>query len=127
MWLETLLLFAQDETKKNTDGLTGLLGNPIIVLPFILLAFWFFILLPKQRQERKQRDELMNNLKRNDKVMTSAGIIGIVNSVSEKGDEVVLKIEEGKMRLLKSQIIKVFTGDEKPQEADMKSSEIKKV
>jgi preprotein translocase subunit YajC len=122
MLLETLLLFAQEETKKSPDGLGGLLSNPIIVLPFILLAFWFFILLPKQRQERKQREELMNAMKKNDKVLTSSGILGIVSSISDKGDEVVLKLEEGKMKILKSQIIKIYTGDEKSQETLEKKS-----
>lgn len=42
---------------------------------------------------RKQR-ELLSNVKKNDRVITASGIIGIVSSVDREQDRVVLKVDE---------------------------------
>ena len=70
-------------------------------IPFIpvLLLFYFIILRPGQQQERKKR-EMLNQLKKGDKVLTLAGMYGTVVSVDTAGDKVVLRIdEEGKVRV----------------------------
>jgi len=42
---------------------------------------------------RKQR-ELLDNVKKNDRVITVSGIIGTVSSVDREQDRVVLKVDE---------------------------------
>ncbi len=48
-------------------------------------------------------------------MLTSAGILGVVSFISEKGDEVTLKLDEGKMKVLKSSIVKIIAGDQAPE------------
>ena len=70
--------------------------------PFIpvLLLFYLMILRPGQQQERKKRD-MINQLKKGDKVLTLAGIYGKVVSVDTEADRVVLRIDEdGKVRVV---------------------------
>src|SRR5437867_658466 len=81
-------------------------------LPIILIfvVFYFMIIMPARKRERAQREMLERNLKKNDEVLTSAGIIGIVANI--KDDEVTLKVDESsnvRMRVLKSSIVKIMT------------------
>jgi preprotein translocase subunit YajC len=59
----------------------------------IVVAAWFLLYRPERERMRKQR-ELLNNVKKNDRVITAAGIIGTVSSVDREQDRVVLKVDE---------------------------------
>ena len=104
---------AKDAAKDGGFG-RGLLDNPLILLLAMGALFVFVVLLPQQCRERKQRETLMAGLKKNDEVVTAAGIIGVVSSIKEGGDEVTLKIDDNaKIRVLKSTIIKIVSRDTK--------------
>ncbi len=62
-------------------------------MPFILIfvVFWFLLIRP-QRKQQKERERMLSNLKKNDHVLTSGGIYGIVDRI--KDNEVILKIDE---------------------------------
>jgi preprotein translocase subunit YajC len=81
--------------------------------PFVLIAvFFYFILIAPMKRQEKQRQALVANLKKNDKIINSGGIIGIVESIKEKENEVVLK---GGLRVTKASIVQVVT-EEAPKE-----------
>ena len=72
-------------------------------LPLILIFGVFYILLirPHQKTVRDHR-EMLNNLRRGDKIITSGGIIGTVTKVNENkelnveiADSVEIKIAQG--------------------------------
>ena len=113
------VLIAQAEDKvgdaaKDGGGPGGLFGNPLILLLAMGALFVFVVLLPQQRRERKQRETLMAGLKKNDEVVTAAGIIGVVSSIKEGGDEVTLKIDDNaKIRVLKSTIVRIVSKETK--------------
>ena len=51
-------------------------------LPLILIFGVFYILLIRPQQKKvKQHREMLNNLRRGDKIITSGGIIGTINKV----------------------------------------------
>ena len=110
----TLILFAQEEAKKGpSGGLGDVLGNPLILLPILFMLFYFVVILPQQRRQRKEQDGLMSGLKKNDEVVTAAGIIGVVWNVKENGDEVTLKIDDNaRIRVLKSSIVRIVKKEE---------------
>ncbi len=62
-------------------------------LPWILIAvaFYFFLLRPKNKQE-KQRVAMLSSLKKGDRIQTIGGILGTV--VESRDDEVVVKVDE---------------------------------
>ena len=63
-------------------------------LPLILIFGVFYILLIRPQQKKvKQHREMLNNLKKGDKVITSGGIIGKINKVKDNR-ELVLEISE---------------------------------
>jgi preprotein translocase subunit YajC len=101
-------------------------GNPLWTFaPLIIIFVLFYLLLirPAQKRERLQRMALLANLKKNDKVLTSGGIIGMVALVNDKEDEVILKVDESsnvRLRVLKSSIIKNYTSEEAAKEQGAK-------
>lgn len=84
--------------------------------PFILIAVVFYmIVLRPQRSEQRNRDEMLKNLKKNDRVLTIGGIIGTVANITPDGKEVTLKIDDNaRMHVVRSAIQTVLTGETKP-------------
>ena len=81
-----------------------------MVLMFIVLYFFLFRGPKKKQQQHKQ---MLEALKKNDRVRTIGGIIGTV--VDIRDDEVVIKIDESnntKMRLVRGAISKVTTDEQ---------------
>lgn len=78
---------SQPKGQAQPPGLSQLL-TPILLMGVI----FYFILMRPQNKERKQREAMLKAIKKNDRVVTVSGILGVVQSV--KDDEVVLKVDE---------------------------------
>jgi len=65
---------------------------PILFLVLIFAAMYFFMIKP-QRKRQKEQQELVQELRRGEKVVTTGGIYGQIESISQ--DTVVLRIESG--------------------------------
>ena len=62
-------------------------------LPLIIIfAIFYFLLIRPQQKRAKQHKEMLGAIKKGDKVITSGGIYGVVESVSDK--TVVVKVAE---------------------------------
>ena len=91
--------------------------NMLVMFGGPLLIFWFVLMRP-ERKERKRKAEMIENLKKNDRVLTSGGLYASVAAVHDQ--EVVLKFDESgtRVRALKSAIASVLEDDDgkdKPQ------------
>ena len=83
-------------------------------MPMLLVfaVFWILILRPQQRRV-KEHQAAINAVKKGDEVITGGGIRGRVTKVSD--DEVEVEIAQGvKVRIVKSTITHVLTGNAKP-------------
>lgn len=58
------------------------------------------------RKEKKKRAELMSSMKRGDRVQTIGGIIGTIAEIRD--DDMVLRLEEGKVRVTRSSVATVL-------------------
>jgi len=91
------------------------------MLPFLLpipFVFYFLIILPQQQQEKKRRS-MIDNLKKNDKVLTTGGIYATVISVDSSHDRVVLRVDDErgvKMAFTSSSVARVLESADKPAE-----------
>jgi len=104
--VELPLLFAQDAPAAG--GSASLLPFFLYLLP---IALWFYLLIlrPKQIEDRK-RQEMIQALKKNDKVFTTAGIYGTVVSLDPDHDRVVLRVDDDrgvKLTFSRSSVLKV--------------------
>lgn len=69
-------------------------GNPLFQLipyAFIAVIFYFLVFKPQKDSQKKLRD-LIDNLQKNDNVITNSGIHGSVAIVKEK--TIVLRVDE---------------------------------
>jgi len=65
------------------------------ILPLVLIFGVFYILLIRPQQKKvKQHREMLNNLRRGDKIITSGGIIGSINKVNDNR-ELLVQISDG--------------------------------
>jgi len=62
-----------------------------MVLMFVL--FYFLLIVP-QRKRQRAIDDMLNNLKAGDKVVTSGGVYGTIVSIRDDKRTVQLKISE---------------------------------
>ena len=69
------------------------------LLPFIfLIAIMYFVIIRPQQKEAKARDEMIEALKKGDKIVTNGGFIVVVHKVEEEffsvkiNDDTVVKI-----------------------------------
>ena len=86
---------------------TGALIGSLAPIALMILVFYFLIMRPQQKREAKRR-ELINSVKRGDKVVTASGIIGVVHKIVSE-TEVSLEVSEGvRIRVLKNAISEVL-------------------
>jgi preprotein translocase subunit YajC len=69
-------------------------GSPwTTLLPFILIMVVMYVLMFRgPRKQQQQHKQMVQSLKKNDRVRTIGGILGTI--VDIRGDEVVLKVDE---------------------------------
>ena len=75
----------------------------IIIFLVLIFGAMYFVLIRPQRKRQKEHQQLVDELKRGDRVITAGGIHGEIETVSE--DSVVLKVESGTtMRVAKGSV-----------------------
>lgn len=109
---ETVTDAAQDVTQGAARS-TGPGGGIGMFAPLILIfaVFYFLMLRPQQKQEKKRR-EMLSALAKGDRVVTSGGICGTVIGLTEKS--VVLRVSDDpvvKMEFLRGAISQVTARD----------------
>src|SRR5579863_3627180 len=68
-----------------------------LLLPLLLIAvFWFVLIMPQQRKQKKWQ-AMLGQLKTGDKVVTSGGLHGII--VALKDDYIHLRVPPDNLRL----------------------------
>ena len=93
------------------QGLPALLQT---AFPFIMLVgiFYFLMIRPNQKQEKKRKD-MLASLAKGDKVVTSGGICGTVLGLTEKN--VVLRVSDEppvKMEFVRGAVSKVLSRED---------------
>jgi len=98
---------------QAAEGGTGTLG---MMFPFLMMIaiFYFFLIRPQQKQ-KKEHQNLINNLKVNDKVVTSSGIIGKIMAIKDDKNIVILRVDEAtntKIEFQKHTVVGVIEKEE---------------
>ena len=82
-----------------------------IPLILIFVIFYFFLIRPQQKRV-KDHKTMVESLKRGDEVITSGGIIGIVERVMEDDRIEVLIGESTKVQIIRSTITSLLKKEE---------------
>lgn len=124
--MDWLLLFAEGEAAKPAAAPPGLQPMDMFMIMAVVMLFIMMVLRPGRRSQERERDKLLNSLKKNDKVLTTAGIYGTIVSVSDKEDEVVVKVDDNaRLKMLKSCIHRNLTAEETIKAEAEKAKEAK--
>lgn len=92
---------------QSAAGGAGLIGQ---LLPFVLIfvVFYFFLIRPQQKRA-KQHKEMVEALRRGDKIITSGGIAGTVSRAVAGEDTVEVEIaKDVKVSVVRSMITNVL-------------------
>ncbi len=123
-WLVDLSILAQAATegagaKPSPDPFTVFLQSPLNLMLIIIMLFFVVVVWPQQRQQRAQQRalaEALANMKKNDRVVTSAGIHGTILQASAESPVVTIRIDEAtgaKMTVNRESIVRFLAQESK--------------
>jgi preprotein translocase subunit YajC len=116
------LIFLAEQTEGQPQG------SPLgMFFPLIMIGVLFYLMMyrPMKRQEH-ERQQMIANLKKNDKVLLTSGIYGSVVSVADKEDEVVVKVDDNvRLKVTRGSIGRNITQEEAAQAAKTPPQEAK--
>lgn len=75
----------------SAESSTGSMVTTFITFGLIILVFYFLIIRPQKKKE-KEAKEMINAIKKGDKIVTIGGIRGTVTLIKE--DSVVVKVDD---------------------------------
>ncbi len=100
--MDILLLLALGKSGGESSGGGGV--GMLFLFGGLFLIWWFLFLRP-QIKRQKDRQKMVEALKKGDRVATRGGIIGVIIGVKEKENLVVVKIAENvKVEVLKNAV-----------------------
>jgi len=97
----------------NAGGAGGSMWAQL--LPFVAIAglFWLLLIRPESKK-RAEHGRMLENLKKNDRVITAGGLMGTVVNVQKGAEDVVLRVDENnntRVHVLRSSIARILTGN----------------
>lgn len=105
-----MLLFLLAQTAASSPAAAG--PNPITsFIPLILIfVIMYFLLFRPQMRKQKEQQRVVSALKTGDKVVTAAGIHGMISNVKET--TVILKVADNvKIEIEKTAVTNVLKSD----------------
>ena len=101
-----IMAFAAKTTNQPTEAVNFFdLRNPMVVMVLVLVLFWVMMIVP-QRKQQKQRANMLQNLKKGDKIIMTSGIHGEITEIDE--DDIRLRIaDKTEVLITKSAVARV--------------------
>jgi len=105
------LIFAQSQPIQG--------GGLLSFLPFILImAILYFFMLRPQAKKQKDKELMISNLSKGDKIITIGGIVGTITGFKEKGKLLTVKVDSNTVLTFNKSSIAGLFG--KIEEEDLK-------
>lgn len=110
------MLIAQDpappaDAPAKKQGPAGPFGDPLFMPIMLGLMVVFLFILP-MRKQKKEQQMMQAAIKRGAKVVTNAGIIGTIVNIKDNEDEITIRSDDTKLKVLKSSVARVLGQDE---------------
>lgn len=104
------IVYAAEGAAQNT-GAAGQ-GSPLnfILMMAAIFGVFYFLLIRPQSKRAKEHKNMLENLKKGDKVLTSGGIYGVIENID--GNTLTIKIAENvRIKVGRSGIAGLRTGE----------------
>jgi preprotein translocase subunit YajC len=95
----------------GSGGGGGSLVSTIIMFGAIFLIFYFMIIRPQQKRS-KEREKMLSNIQKGDKIITSGGLHGSIVHIDEK--TVLLQVDNNiKLKYERSAVASIVSAKDK--------------
>ena len=126
-----MLFFLQDAGAPPAGGSPAQSGSFLTMLPMFALMFvvMYFLMIRPQNKQRKDREAMIANLKKNDHVQTASGMIGIIKQIKPDDPNLILCIDERKdvcIKVTKASIVGLEKASGAPAESEPKAESTEK-
>lgn len=98
-------------TAPATDGPSMLQAFLPLIIIFVL--FYFMFIIPNKKEQKKHQ-EMLKALKQGDKIITSGGIVGIIDKINDTED--IIRIRSSENTLINIKRSYIFSKIEKTTE-----------
>ena len=103
--------FAMGQTGGQAQGPGGIAAFMPLIILFVI---FYFLLIRPQQKRAKEHKEMVNNLKKGDRVITSGGIHGTIASLDES--TLTLEIaEKTKIKINRGNVAGLAAGSSAPE------------
>lgn len=121
MLLRVIFAFLTIVIQSTAFAQTAAGAKPSIMeslLPFaVMFGVIYFLMIRPQSKQRKQHAKFLTELKRGEIVVTAGGIIGKIDSLTDKF--ITLEVEDGtKMKVIRSYVLSPVNTEAKAQPAN---------
>lgn len=72
----------------------GAFGLNMLLILIMVVLFYVLLIMPQQKRFKKHQ-EMINKLKKGDKIITSGGFLGTVDKIKDGDNEVVIDLGNG--------------------------------
>jgi preprotein translocase subunit YajC len=107
------LVLAADQAPPPA-GWEQMFSGPWVPLIMVMGLFYFLMIRP-ERRKRAAMQEMLQNLKKNDRVVTVGGIYGTIANVPQEADDVTIRVDDStntRLRIQRSAIARVRDRDD---------------
>jgi len=101
------------------EGGSGGAGMHFMTMMIIIFAIMYFLIIRPQKKKEQERQRMLDEVKKNDRVVTIGGMHGQVMSV--RGDEVIIRIDQSKdvrVKFNKSAVSRIISSAEGEPESE---------
>lgn len=97
-------------------------AGPAFLIPMVLIGILFYVMILRpENRKRAAHAQMLEALKKHDRIVTAGGIYGTVANAS-KGEDVTIIVDENsntRLRILRSSISRVISaeGQEEPRQS----------
>jgi len=115
------LAYAMGQGGEAAQGAGGFASFVPLILMF---AIFYFLLIRPQQKKAKEHRQMVSNLKKGDRIVTSGGIHGRITALDEAvltveiSDRVRVKVNRGNVSVLQSAAAPAGGGKSKKSDAD---------
>ncbi len=90
------------------------MGYALLPLVLIFAIFYFLLIMPQQRRQKKWQ-AMLSNLKTGDRVVTSGGLRGTIIALREEFLHLRVPPDNLRIEVSRSSVVSVSTGEETPK------------
>ncbi|MDR1657408.1 MAG: preprotein translocase subunit YajC [Deltaproteobacteria bacterium] len=109
------------DSAQASQGGSGM--QMFLLMGGFILIFYFMLLRPQKKQQR-ERQNMLDNIKKGDRIQTSGGLLGVVTGVDPK--ELTVRIApEVRVKIARSAVAGVVRAPETPSDSSASGDKVK--